>query len=316
MSKISQYAQNTSPALTDYLIGVQASGPTTKRLVLSDLLTLFLNNIPATEGSFGFVSTGLVWSADSVGVTRAASMTSGRIKVNTTFLAISAVTGRVFTASKDTYIDILDNLDGTGTIVYTEVTNNAASPALASNSMRIGIIVTGATTIAATGSINQGQETKILPIASSIPYQVTDSIGNLICPRDANRTLLGHRRRTTDFTTASATPVSITELSVPVIVPTGRKTRAILFTPRLINDTASGFSTVEIYDGTVGGAGIIADATMQASGAGQQIPTTAERIYTPSTTSVTFNAAAYRQVTGTANFTAGNGASHLAVFLT
>lgn len=224
MSKISQYAQNTSPALTDYLIGVQASGPTTKRFVLSDLVTLFLNNIPATEGSLPFVSSGLLWTADAAGSTRAATMSAGRIRVNTNFLAISAVTSRVFTASKDTYVDILDNLDGTGTVVYTEVTNNAASPALASNSTRIAIIITGASNIANSGSINQGEETKVLPIASSQPYATTDSLGNLINPRDALHQIIGLRQIISSFTTSTfGSFVDVTGLLMPIIAPGNRK---------------------------------------------------------------------------------------------
>lgn len=249
MSKISQYAQDTSPSLTDYLIGVEASGPTTKRYVLSDLLTLFLNNIPATEGSLPFVSSGLVWSGDSYGSTRAASMTSGRIRVNTTFLAISAVTARVFTASKDTYVDVLDNLDGTGTLVYTEVSNNAASPALASNSTRIAIIVTGASSIANAGSVNQGEENKVLPIASSVAYAVTDSLGNLICPRDPNKILLGYREITANVNAAAL--AQITGLSMPIIVPTGRKVALIMQPSAWLSDTNAVVPQISIWDGTV-----------------------------------------------------------------
>jgi hypothetical protein len=251
MSKISQYAQDTAPSTDDYLIGVDAAGPTTKRYLLSDLITLFLNSIPATEGSFGFVSSGLVWTADAAGSTRLASMTSGRIRVNTTFLAIAAVTSRTFTASKDTYIDILDNLDGTGTIVYTEVTNNAASPALASNSVRIGIIVTGATTIASTGSVNQGEETKVLPIASSIAYSVTDSIGNLICPRDAARRTLGYRQIIGAYSTATTTDLQVTGVSAPVKIPAGRKAKAFSAID-LSGGTANVNYTIALWNGTVG----------------------------------------------------------------
>lgn len=222
MAKGSTYATAT-PTTSDSALGIQASGPNTKRFLLSDLITLFLNNIPAAEGGLPFVSSGLVWSGDAYASTRAASMTAGRIKVNTSFLSISAVTARVFTASKDTYVDVLDNLDGTGTLVYTEVSNNAASPALAANSTRIAIIVTGASNIAAAGSVNQGQQDKVLPIASSIAYSVTDSLGNLICPRDPNHQIIGYRQITANVTTTSTSFANVAGLSAPAIVPDGRK---------------------------------------------------------------------------------------------
>lgn len=313
MSKISQYASDTSPSLTDYLIGVEASGPTTKRYVLSDLLTLFLNNIPATEGSLAFVSSGLVWSGDAYASTRAASMTSGRIRVNTTFLAIAAVTARIFTASKDTYIDVLDNLDGSGTLVYTEVTNNAASPALASNSTRIGIIVTGATTIAAAGSVNQGEETKVLPIASSVAYSVTDSLGNLICPRDPNRKLLSQRQITTNFSTASTTVVQVTGLTCPVIIPAARKINLKFFVGQASNSSA-GFSTVgEVWDGTVGSGTRLQISQAASSLANNPEAVNPEVTYTPASTTKTYNAGLYTNGGGTS--TANSAGTGQPVFL-
>lgn len=253
MNKISTYGSKAPLALTDYVLGNDATGPTTKRFLLSDIVTLMLNNIPAAEGTFPFVSSGMVWSGDAYASTRAASMTSGRVKVNSTFLAISAVTARVFTASKDTYIDVLDSLGGSGTLVYTEVTNNAASPALAANSTRIAIIVTGASNIANVGSINQGQESKVLPIASSIPYAVTDSLGNLICPRDQTSKVLGHRQIITDFTTASATFVDVTGMNMIVNIPSGRKVR-VGFNLPLYYVTAVATIQFTVIDVTAGAA--------------------------------------------------------------
>lgn len=55
----------------------------------------------------------------------------------------SAVTNKVYTASKDTYVDI-----GTdGVVDYTEVANGAASPALAANHIRIAKVVTSGVAI-------------------------------------------------------------------------------------------------------------------------------------------------------------------------
>lgn len=241
--KVSGLAQDSSLSALDYILSVEASGPTTKRILLSVLAAWLFDqaNIPAGSGSpithtddltYDHVLSGGVWSPDSAGSNRNASMTALVAYINGRKISISAVTARTFTASKDTYIDILDNQDGTGTLVYTEVSNNAASPSLAANSMRIGIIITGASSIANTGSVNQGQVTKVLPIASSIPYTVTDSLGNLICPRDPQRKVLGYRQITSNFTTTTAgSYVDVTGLSAPVIVPTGRKVRITAFAP-------------------------------------------------------------------------------------
>jgi hypothetical protein len=251
---------------------------------------------------FDFVASGGVWSGDSYGSTRAASMTAMVCYINGRRLELAAVTARTFTASKDTYIDILDNQDGTATIVYTEVTNNAASPALAANSIRIGIIITGAGNIAAAGSVNQGQETMLLPIASSIPYAVTDSLGNLICPRDPNRRILGYREIISDFSTTSTTPVAITGLTVPVIVPTGRKVRLTLATGFLMNGTSGSYANARIFDGSVADANTVAGATNQASSAADARPAHISKVVTPSANSKTYIGGLKAITSGTATF--------------
>ena len=233
MVKISGLPNIAVPAAPDKIPIVDDSGNitgyTTHTQLLDTVPDSSVNTADLTRLIFDHVASGGVWSGDAYASTRNASMTAMVCYINGLPITIAAVTARSFTASKDTYIDILSNGDNTGTLVYTEVANNAASPALAANSIRIGIIVTGASNIASVASINQGQEEKVLPIASSIPYAVTDSLGNLICPRDPARKVLGYRRTT--ITQGSITTIAdSTYLQVPVIVPTGRK---IKITPSL-----------------------------------------------------------------------------------
>ncbi len=237
------------------------SGPTTKRTLLSTLAAWFFDqiNIPAGSGSpvtrladsfFDHIASGLVWSGDAYASTRNASMSAGIIYINGRRISISGVSARSFTASRDTYIDVLDNQDGTGTLVYTEVTNNAASPALAANSVRIGIIVTGASNIASVGSVNQGEVGKVLPIASSIPYMTTDSLGNLIAPRDPLRKVLGYRQILSNATTTSQS--DITGLNLTVIIPTGRRFKVSGFLGGGTASAANNGVSMQLYDVTAG----------------------------------------------------------------
>jgi hypothetical protein len=258
-----------------------------------------------TELFFDYVASGLVWTADAAGSTKNASMTSGVIYILGKRLTLAAVTARVFTASKDTYIDVSDNGDGTGLITYNEVTNNAASPALSTNNIRIGIIVTGATNIAAAGSVNQGQEDRVLPIASSIPYAVTDSLGNLICPRDPLRRVLGYRQIVANFSVTSATLAQITGLTCPVIVPTGRKVKVSLHAPGF-STNAIAYRNIGIFNGTIGGGGVqIGGSTMVEPTANNYTDDLfCEALSTPASTSMTYNGAAQRDsgtsiITGT-----------------
>jgi len=194
-------------------VGVLASG------VISTTAPFATALNPVTrddEMTFDYVASGCVWSGDAYGSTRVASMTSGVVYIDGTRVPVSAVTSRTFTASRDTYIDV-----GTdGVVDYTEVTNNNASPALSASHIRLGIIVTGASNIANVGSVNQGQFDKVLPIASSIAYTFTDSLGNIICPRDPQRRTLGYKQVTASQNTIT-TEVDITGLASPVIVPDG-----------------------------------------------------------------------------------------------
>lgn len=93
--------------------------------------------------------------------------------------AISAVATRAFTLSKDTYVDVLRTTAGYTTsysLVYTEVANGAAAPALAANSIRIAKVVTGASAI------------------TSIDQANPDSLGNLLYPQNINGKRVTHLR--------------------------------------------------------------------------------------------------------------------------
>lgn len=316
MPKISTYDPDTSLATTDYLLGNKASGPSTQKFRLSDLIAFFwtLGNIPTggtspvtrdSEMGFDFIAsnTGVI-TADSVGVNKNASITSITGYIGGMRVVAPASTARTYTASKDTYIDCLNNNDGTGTLVFTEVTNNAASPALSANSFRVGIVVTGATTIAAVGSINQGQETKVLPIGSSIPYQVTDSLGNLICPRDPQRKVLGYRANIAGAATASATDVQLLGVTVPVIVPLGRKVEIELVGLGYNNNVNDGVLAT-IWEGTVGAGTQLNTGGYEknsVSPSTSNLHTSAVR--TPSTASVTYNFGWHAATAGTGNINA------------
>jgi hypothetical protein len=147
-----------------------------------------------SNATFDYVVSGGVWTADAAGSTRAGSMSALVCMINGRRIAIGAVTARPFTASKDTYVDVLDNADGTGTLVYTEATNDAASPALASNSLRIAIVVTAAGSIASAAKINQGQITATSPtISSNILLAGLDSLGNSVYPTNPNQRKINYQ---------------------------------------------------------------------------------------------------------------------------
>lgn len=233
---------DASPAPTDVFIFQDATTNEVKRTTTDDIKTALVGSM-FDYLSFDFVNSGCVLSGDNYGVSRNGSMTSGIIVIAGVPLTVSTVTARSYTASKDTYVDASDNGDGTALLTYTEVTNNNASPALAAGSMRLGIVVTDATTIATAGSVNQGQEDKVLPIASSIPYAVTDSLGNLICPRDPSRRILSSRNITATVTINAVTETDVTGLSAVVIADGKRK---ISLSAKLHATSAGGVGAMQV----------------------------------------------------------------------
>lgn len=298
---IKNNAITSAAQITDGVIGNAEMATAVKPITLFD------------ETSTDFVASGCVWSGDSYGSTRAASMTSGVIYVDGNRVTVSAVTARTFTASKDTYIDV-----GTdGTVDYSEVSNNAASPALAASHIRIGIIITGASSIANAGSVNQGELDKVLPIASSVAYSVTDSLGNLICNRSSNPTLIGYKQITSGFNTSTTgNGTAITGLSCPVIIPTGG--RKIKITSHCYaattNGSAAASASIYLWESSVGGTsfggaqlgGVSNESTNgQLTAVGHTFATAGLHTYLPSA----------QTNTGTATLNANSGTPYLPIFI-
>lgn len=128
--------------------------------------------------TFGyFVETGCLWST---GAGLLASMNSGVVWINGRRISVSSVSNHAFTASKDVYVDV----NVSGTITYTDNTTNATSPALAANSIRLAIVVTGGASIS---SINQGSFATA-PVVSGANLSGSDSLGNLLFPSGAAST--------------------------------------------------------------------------------------------------------------------------------
>lgn len=311
-----------TPTINDSIPYYDADTITTARTLISTLITLIFNNIPAgspspitrfDEALWDFAASGGVWTGDSYNVNRNASMTALIVYINGQRISIGAVSARTFTASKDTYIDVLDNQDGTGTLVYTEVANNAASPALASNSFRLGIIVTGASAIVNVGSINQGEEDKILPIASSIAYSVTDSIGNLINNRCAKPGLIGYRQITAGISTTSVnTDVDATGLNAcPFKLPLAGKVRAELRFDYMTTDGAS----ATIYGKIKSGATVLAVSTVSQPGASFACSMAPTYIKHLAAGAYEYKAAIRQNVAGTLNLNAAStGPAHIAIY--
>jgi hypothetical protein len=226
-------------------LAVAASVSTITNPNITDLRKFVRATNGLALGASSYVDNGCVWTISS-GL--AGTMTAGLVYVNVGGVMVpvnlATIASNTFTASQDTYVYV----NNTSTFSYSAVANNGASPASPANSILLAIVTTSPSAIT---NVNQGQEFMVIPIISSVALSVTDQLGNLICPRDPNRKTLGLRQIIGNVTTTSPTAVQITGLSVPCIIPYGRKVKVTLKLPTAFttggNDTA-----ISIWNGTVG----------------------------------------------------------------
>lgn len=276
---------NASPVLANIVALAQAiqsfdgSQITSGSIIEAALADAINPRLRDSSFVFDHVASGCVWTADTAGSSLNASMTSGIIFINGYRVVVPSITAQAFTASKDTYVDI-DNL---GNVTYSAQTNNAASPALAANSIRLAVIVAGSTSIAAAASINQGQESSLLPIASSIPYAVTDSIGNLICPHDPARRLLGYRQLNTGSFSTTGTS-DITGLALNCIIPANRKVKVSGIIPNASASVANNGATMSVTDVTA--SAIVANGRGVGNSSGDDFTCSPVALYTPAAAGV------------------------------
>ena len=94
-----------------------------------------------SEALNDFIASGGLWSADSFGGNLIASMTSVVAYIGGKRIVSSSVSAHDFTASKYTIIDLGDD----GVIDYAEATSIPTVPTLATNHIRLAIIITSAT---------------------------------------------------------------------------------------------------------------------------------------------------------------------------
>lgn len=132
----------------------------------------------ADKGFQDFVGEGLVWSQKTGLIGK---MTTGYAYINGELVGKSYLE-YTFTATKDTYIDLPLGSKPTSTndLTITAVTNGAASPALAANSVRLAKVVTdgsGITSVVASGFDSLGNPYMPTPISlgeSSLSQAIQD----------------------------------------------------------------------------------------------------------------------------------------------
>lgn len=133
--------------------------------ITADALDASINpNTIGKETMSDFVYTGCVWSTSASLTT---SMTGGTVYVSNASkqfrIAIPAIGSHLFTASKDTYVDV----DDLGNFTYPEATNGGSAPALTASSIRIAKVVTSGTAV--TSVVQTGVDSNNVQIYPTTP---------------------------------------------------------------------------------------------------------------------------------------------------
>lgn len=198
-----------------------------------------------------YVVSGGLWIADFYGSTLYASMSAMVAIISGKRVTVPAVTAHLFTASKDTYI----YCDNTGQLTYTEVTLNAASPALPADSILICIIQTSAISIENFADINQGQPNKTKPTTCNVGKAGIDSLGNKIYNRDPSGLLV--------FTANGnlGTSGDVLSLTLPLLVQTRLTITGHISTECVNTPSCALYSRLYVDGGSVDEKRIDTDAT-------------------------------------------------------
>ena len=227
------------------------------------------NATSTKKNMIDYVESGCVWSGDSYGSTRNASMSSGVVWIGGKRLTVAAVSARAFTASKDVYVDLSDAGNGTATVVYYDNTTNAASPSFATTggTMRLAIVVVGASSIANVQSINQGQvgsTTSLIKLPNIFTFNAiafasagTDSIGNRIAATRPYDSLVGGIVRTATATTGNpgATPTAWNGCNyVPFIAVANTNYKFVMQEPAMSGTSNNDIHIYEVYLGATANA--------------------------------------------------------------
>lgn len=199
MGKLSQLPLTTTPLSTDYI--PTTSNPATTPIDSNMTLQTLQNTIANATYMANYVVSGLVWS-QSAGLV--GTMTAGKVVINGFLVNVSSIGTFSFTASKDYYIDV----DNTGTVNYTAVSNGATSGMpLAANSVRIAKVVTGASAITAIYQIPQQYNTT----NTASLWTGFDPLGNRVYGVTPYPKMLGIVTQNQSVTaTISSTPAQIT----------------------------------------------------------------------------------------------------------
>jgi len=108
---------------------------------------------------------------------------------------------------------------------------------------------------------------------------------SLICPRDPNRKILGYRQIIAD--TSALANLGDSKLTVPVIVPTGRKVKINVRAKYILGSLSNSGYGFTIWDGAISSTQVNqSNITAHANNA--QISTPTDAVYTPSAGSHTY----------------------------
>jgi len=163
-----------------------------------------------------------------------ASISSGVAYINGRRLTFGAMT-KTFTASKDTYVDLIET-DGSNiaTVSYTELASGATGSSPVSNGMHIGVVNSSASAIT---TISQTSTTRS-----------NDYLGYPLFQTTPNRRIIGYAQITSNATSSGTGVTAVAGLQKTVIVPAGAVIKISVFSSNFVAGSANQ-PQVSLWDG-------------------------------------------------------------------
>jgi hypothetical protein len=255
-----------------------------------DILPIYTASATATQGISRNTLLGL--ASNPVGLTDSQTLTNKTLTSPTISgpTLSGTLTGTYTIGGTPTFPSSVTTLTGTQTLTNKTFTSPTINSPTITNATITADALTGYT-VSNTGTLyGISVATGVITTAGSIGSGANVTNGVQAAALATNAITLGYAQITSNFNTTSTSAVQVTGLTVTVTIPAGgRKVKITAFGGSQGILATTGYTTMSIWDGTVGSGTQLSACTAYTGTGGASYPAITIAIVTPSAGSKTYN---------------------------